>query len=142
MIVLYILLGAVGGAAVGFLVRQSMAGKKIGSAEARAEKILEEAHRKEKDLLLDAKSRSLEIIDQAKKQEQEFRSQIVRFEERIDRREKELDQKTNVVEKQKADLETKGEQIKQIQEEIKDKRLGRKAIKSNHPPAKPGALSL
>jgi ribonuclease Y len=122
MIVLYILLGAVGGAAVGFLVRQSMAGKKIGSAEARAEKILEEAHRKEKDLLLDAKSRSLEIIDQAKKQEQEFRSQIVRFEERIDRREKELDQKTNVVEKQKADLETKGEQIKQIQEEIKELR--------------------
>jgi ribonuclease Y len=92
--------------------------KKVGSAEARAEKILDEAKTREKELLLEAKTRSLEIIDQAKKQESEFRGQIVRFEERIDRKEKELDQKSNVLDKQKTDLESKTEQVKQIQEEI------------------------
>ncbi len=84
MLFVYLIAGLVLGVAVGYFIRQSLAGKKIGSAEARAEKILEEAKAKEKELLLDAKGRSLEIIDQAKKQESEFRAQIVRFEERID----------------------------------------------------------
>jgi ribonuclease Y len=118
------IIGAVVGAAigifVGYLIRQSLVTKKIGGAEARAEKILEEAKVRERELLLEAKTRSLEIIDQAKKQESEFRGQIVRFEERIDRKEKELDQKSASLDKQKIDLESKAEQIKQIQEEIKE----------------------
>ena len=89
-----VVLGAIVGLGAGYFIRQSLVAKKVGSAEARAEKILDEAKTREKELLLEAKTRSLEIIDQAKKQESEFRSQIVRFEERIDRKEKELDQTT------------------------------------------------
>ncbi len=122
LVLIYLLAGGVFGVGIGYAVRQSMAGKKIGSAEARAEKIVEEAKAKEKELLLEAKTRSLEIIEQAKKQEAEFRGQIVRFEERIDRKEKELDQKSNVLDKQKQTLEEKGEEIKKIQEEIKELR--------------------
>ncbi|MBI5530652.1 MAG: ribonuclease Y [Candidatus Doudnabacteria bacterium] len=122
MIALYILIGVAAGLLVGYFVRQSLATKKIGSAESRAEKILEEAKTREKELLLEAKTRGMEIIDQAKKQEADFRNQIVRFEERIDRREKDLDQKSNALDRQKAELESKGEQIKQIQEEIKELR--------------------
>jgi len=120
-IVIAIVASAIGGG-IGYLIRNSIAGKKVGSAEARAEKILEDTKNKEKEILLDAKSRSLEIVEQAKKQESEFRTQIVRFEERIDRKEKELENKAAVQDKQKADLETKGEQIKLIQEEIKEMR--------------------
>ncbi len=122
MIAIYILAGLAVGLGLGYWYRETLAGKKIGSAESRAQRILDEAKSKEKEILLEAKSRSLEIVDQAKKQEQEFRSQIVRFEERIDRREKELDHKSGQVERQKADLEAKTEQIKQIQEEIKELR--------------------
>jgi len=118
MIALYIILGLIAGGVVGYLIRQSMATKKVGTAEAKAEKILEDAKNKEKEILLEAKTRSLEIIDQAKRQESEFRSQIVRFEERIDRKEKELDQKSSQIDKQKQDLETKHAQIKEIQEEV------------------------
>ncbi|MCL5667287.1 MAG: ribonuclease Y [Patescibacteria group bacterium] len=123
MILLYILVGAVLGIGLGYLIRQNLASKKINSAESRAEKILEDAKSREKELLLEAKSRSLEIIDQAKKQESEFRAQIVRFEERIDRREKELDQKSAQMDRQKQDLETKTAQIKTIQEEIQQLRV-------------------
>lgn len=118
MIFVYLAVGVLVGVGVGYAVRKSVAGKKIDSAESRAERILDEAKSKEKEILLEAKTRSLEIIDQAKKQEADFRAQIVRFEERIDRREKELDIKSAQVDKQKQDLETKGQQIKQIQEEI------------------------
>ncbi len=120
MIIVYIVIGLAVGGFLGYLYRQSQAGKNIGSAEARAERIVEDAKNKEKELLLEAKTRSLEIIDQAKKQESDFRAQIVRFEERIDRKEKELEAKSNSLDKQKADLEQKGEQVKQAAEEIKE----------------------
>lgn len=116
--IIALLIGAAIGVGIGYLIRQSLVAKKVGGAEARAEKILEEAKVRERELLLEAKTRSLEIIDQAKKQESEFRGQIVRFEERIDRKEKELDNKTVLLDKQKADLEAKGQEIKSIQEEI------------------------
>jgi ribonuclease Y len=122
LMLIYLVVGAAVGIGIGYVIRNTLAGKKVGGAEARADKILEDAKNREKELLLEAKTRALEIIDQAKKQESEFRSQIVRFEERIDRREKELEQKSGAVDKQKLDLEQKGEQIKQIQEEIKELR--------------------
>src|SRR3989344_6472825 len=119
MIVLYILIGLAVGVAIGFLVRQQMAAKKVGGAEARAEKLLDEAKNKEKELLLEAKGKALEIIEQAKKQEQEFRQQMVRFEERVDRKEKELDTKSATLDKQKGELENKLLEAKNLQEEIK-----------------------
>ena len=122
MIAVYILVGLVAGLGLGFVIRQQLAAKRVGTAEARAEKILEEAKNKERELLLEAKSRSLEMIDQAKKQEAEFRGQIVRFEERIDRKEKELENKSQQLDRQKGDLEKRTEEIKQIQEEIKELR--------------------
>ena len=120
MIFVYILVGLVLGAAIGYLVRQSQATKKIGSAESKAERILEEAKSKEKEILLDAKSRSLEMADQVKKQESEFRAQVLRFDERMDRREKELDQKSGSLEAQKKDFEAKAESLKALQEEVKE----------------------
>jgi ribonucrease Y len=120
--IIYAIVAAAVGVGAGYYIRQSMATKKIGTAEGRAEKILEDAKSREKELLFEAKSRALEIVEQAKKQEAEFRSQIVRFEDRIDRKEKELDQKSGVLDRQKADIESKAEQIKQIQEEIKEVR--------------------
>lgn len=119
MIAIYILIGLAAGATLGYMIRQQTAVKSVGTAEARAEKLLEEAKNKEKEMLLEARAKSLEIIDQAKKQESEFRSQIVRFEERIDRKEKELDIKSAQLDKQKQDLEAKQQEVKDLQEEIK-----------------------
>lgn len=120
MIFIYIVAGMAIGGVVGYLIRQSLAGKKVGSAESKAERILEDAKNKEKEMLLDAKSRSIEIIEQAKKQEVDFRQQMVRFEERIDRKEKELDSKSGTLDKQKLELETKAQELKTLQEEVRE----------------------
>lgn len=119
---IYLIVAGLVGIAAGYFIRQSMASKKIGSAETRAEKILEDAKNKAKEALLEAKSKGLEITEQAKKAESEFRSQIVKFEERIDRREKELENRFQSVEKQKADLDAKREEIEISREEIKELR--------------------
>ncbi len=119
---LSVLVALVIGGVLGALLRHVLASKKVGTAEARAEKIVEEAKKKEKEVLLEAKTRALEITEQAKKAESDFRAQILRFEERIDRREKELDQKTTSLEKSREQLETGKAEVQKSQEEIKELR--------------------
>ncbi len=110
------------GLVAGYIMRQVITTKKIGNAESKAEKILEEAKTKSKELQLEAKAQALEITDQAKKAEADFRSQIVRFEERIDRREKELDIKTANLDSQKQLMEAREAGLVKSQEEIKELR--------------------
>lgn len=122
MEIIYAIVGLAVGLIVGYILRQQLVSKRVGNAEARAEKILDEARSKEKELLIEAKARALEITDSAKKAEQDFRAQIVRFEERIDRREKDLDVKTASLEKKQAEVEASKEAIAKQQEEIKELR--------------------
>lgn len=120
MILLYILIGLVVGALAGYVVRQQLATKRVSGAESRAEKILEEAKNREREILLEAKSKALEVTEQAKKSESDFRAQIVRFEERIDRREKELGQKEQELDGYKKQLEQKQLDIQKTFEEAKE----------------------
>lgn len=116
----YALLALVLGLAVGYLIRKAQVTKKIGNAEARAQSLLEEAKTKEKEVLLDAKAQALEIIDAAKKQEAEFRQQIIRFEQRTEKKEADLESKSNNLDLQRADLEKKKEEITKLQEEMRE----------------------
>ncbi len=122
MTIIYAIVGAVVGLGIGYFLRQQLVSKRVGTAEARAEKILEDAKNKEKEMLIEAKAQALEITDQAKKAESEFRAQIVRFEDRIDRREKELDIKSKNLEQKSSDLEAKIEALKKSEEEVKELR--------------------
>ncbi len=122
MTLIYAIAGLVVGALAGYIIRQVTASKKVGSAEARAQRILDEARNREKEIMLEAKAGALEITEQAKKTEQDFRNQIVRFEERIDRKEKDLENKAQTLEQKNQALEEKTESLKQSQEEIKELR--------------------
>lgn len=122
MAIIYGIVGALLGLALGYMLRQQLVSKRVGNAEARAEKILDDAKNKEKELLIEAKARALEITDSAKKAEQEFRSQIVRFEDRIDRREKELDEKSKLLEKKVQEIDSAKEEVQKSQEEVKELR--------------------
>jgi ribonuclease Y len=110
------------GLLAGFGIRQLLSANKVGSAESKAEKILEDAKNHSKELLIEAKTKALETTDQAKKAESEFRAQIVRFEERIDRKEKDLDSKALQIDKQKQDLEIKSQELATSREEVTELR--------------------
>ncbi len=120
MLFIYLIIGAVVGLVAGYFIRQNLASKKVSGAESRAEKILEDAKNKEKEILLEAKANAIEITDSAKKAEADFRAQIVRFEERIDRKEKDLDQKANHLDQKSNDLDKRAETLRATEEEIKE----------------------
>jgi ribonuclease Y len=89
------------------------------SAEETSRRILEIAQSKEKEILLEAKTKALEMTETVKKQENEFRSQIIRIEQRLEKKETDIEAKARDLDKAKENLEKQREDYKQQQEEIR-----------------------
>jgi ribonuclease Y len=89
------------------------------SAEETSRRILEIAQSKEKEILLEAKTRALDMTETVKKQENEFRAQIIRIEQRLEKKETDIEGKARDLDKAKENLEKQREDYKQQQEEIR-----------------------
>lgn len=124
--VIFILLGLILGIAAGFflgyLVRQAIAKKRLDTAEGQIEKMTEEAEKKSQDTILSAKKEAVEILESAKKQEKEREDQILRTEQRLEKRETVIDQKTEEIERGRKMLEQKAEEIRKIRQETEEAR--------------------
>ena len=112
------------GAAVGYFWLSIRAKQAEDSASQRAHRILQNAQAKEKEMLLEAKSKALEIAEASKKQENEFRSQIIRIEQRLEKKEndielrlKELDRSKEVLDQSREDLRLKQEEIRELKQQ-------------------------
>ncbi|HPI67218.1 MAG TPA: ribonuclease Y [bacterium] len=114
----YLLIGLLLGLSIGYLVRRALARRYAESAEARAEKIIEEAKVKYRDVLMDAKDKALKIIDEAKGEEQERRKEINELQRRLEKRESMFDQKLLEFEDKKQQLLDKAEKVEKIKQEI------------------------
>ncbi len=115
---LYFVLALVLGTGCGYFARQVMAKRKADSAEATADKMLTDAKLEVKEILLEAKSNAAKTLEEAKKDEKQRQDQIMRFEQRIERREKELDQKEVEIEEEKKTQLKKIEKIKAVESQI------------------------
>lgn len=118
--ILFAILGLVVGGAIGYLVRKAIISKKLANAESHAEKVLDEARQKEKELLLEAKTKAFEITEASKKTEEEFRSSMKRFEERLDRREAEIERESAALVASRTETDKKRVEITALQEEMKE----------------------
>ncbi|MFA7319132.1 MAG: ribonuclease Y [Parcubacteria group bacterium] len=115
-------LGLAIGSIAGYLTRQSIAKKQLHTAEGRATIILDDADKKTKELLIEAKNKAVTILEEAKKKEQERENQIMRMEERMEKREVILDEKMNEIDRGRAALENKAEEIRKIRKEVEEVR--------------------
>jgi ribonucrease Y len=122
-----VIAGLVVGAIIGYIIRMVSVNKKIGSAEQRVQKILEDAKAREKEIVIEAKTKALEMTEAAKREESEFRQQIIRIEQRLENKEQDIEQKSKHLENQrlevdrkKEDLEKKHEEIRKLQEEMRE----------------------
>ncbi|NTW26918.1 MAG: ribonuclease Y [Candidatus Moranbacteria bacterium] len=111
------------GGGVGYLTRQTIARKRLDTAEGKIEKMTEESEKKSQELVLNAKNKAVEILEEAKRKEKEREDQILRSEQRLEKREIAIDQKTEEVEKNRKVLEEKVEEVKKIRLEAEDARL-------------------
>lgn len=120
--------GAIIGVLIGYVIRKKSAEKRIGSAEAQARKLLEDAMRnaesKRKEMILEAKEQILTDKNDFDNEVKERRGELNRQEARLNTKEENLDRKAEAIEKKDEQLtrrikenEELGEKVKAIREE-------------------------
>ncbi|HCX28057.1 MAG TPA: ribonuclease Y [Candidatus Portnoybacteria bacterium] len=106
------------GSVIGYLARQSIAKKQVGSIEGKLEKMMEEAKHKSKEMLLQAQDKALRVLEEAKQEQKTREQQLSRMEDRVERQEKMMDQKSQDLDKQYAELADKANKVKEIKERL------------------------
>ncbi|HEX4835090.1 MAG TPA: ribonuclease Y [bacterium] len=124
----YLLAGVVGLAVflLGYLLRKFAGEAKIGSAEAAARRVLEEARvtaqreaeSKKKEALLEARDEAFRIKRDAEKDIREQRAEVQRLERRVIQREETLDRKIEALEKRDQILAQREQEVTKVKEEI------------------------
>ncbi|HCT64652.1 MAG TPA: ribonuclease Y [Lachnospiraceae bacterium] len=115
-------IGVVLGLILGFNYRKHIAEAKIGVAEGRAVKIVEEskkeAEAQKKEILLEAKEESLKSKNELEREVRERRNELQRTERRLVQKEETLDKKANSFEKKEEQLNKKVEDLEKQKEEV------------------------
>jgi len=119
IIVLVAIAALVIGLFAGKAYQSSRAKNMKDSAEETSRRILEVAQSKEKEILIEAKTKALEMTETVKKQENEFRSQIIRIEQRLEKKENDIENKLHDLDQSKANIEKQRDDYKQQQEEVR-----------------------
>lgn len=116
--VLYLILAA-GGFFIGFFAYQFLVKSKTNRAAEKAEKIINEAKTKEKDLLLKAQDKALKIIEESKREESTRRNDINQLQKRLEQRETAFSQKLLDLQDKQQKLYDKVNEVQEIKEKIK-----------------------
>lgn len=110
--------GVLGGAILGVGVWQATKGKKIAQSKEKAEKIIDDAHSKEKEILLSAKDEAMKMKEEIEQESRKKQKYVEDVERDLRKREYNLDQRIETVEKNKTDLEKKQTEINAIKETL------------------------
>lgn len=120
--VLFAFLGILLGLFIGYFLRKRTAEKKIGSAEALAQNILNDASRSaeanKKEVLMEAKDEIFRLRTEQERENKERRSEISRLEKRVTSKEESLDRKMQSLDKKEEQLHQRDLNIATVEQEI------------------------
>lgn len=128
MTALWIGLGLLIGAGVGFFISAQMSAKRAGSAQTRAREMLEVAERDSETVRakaqVEAKEEALRIRQEADRESKERNVEVQRKESRLAQREETLEQTANRLESKEQSLQEKETKVERVREEL-ETTLGR-----------------
>ena len=110
--------GIIVGSISGYFIRKKIAQTEANSVEAKMHATVEEAKNKEREILIKAKDKALDIIDEAKKDENSRRQESRTLQQRLEKRENLFDQKLLDLESKQTKLHDKAKQLEDIKTEI------------------------
>ncbi|MGH2492774.1 MAG: Rnase Y domain-containing protein, partial [Candidatus Limnocylindria bacterium] len=87
------LVGGLVGFAVALLLRRSLALGSETTARANSERLIAEARAKQKEIILEATDEAIKLAKTAETEIRERRSELQRYETRMDKKDEQLDQK-------------------------------------------------
>ena len=118
------LVGGLVGFGIALFLRRSFALSSETAARANGDRLLAEARAKQKEIILEAKDEALKVAKTAEVENRERRSELQRYETRLDKKDEQLDQKIAQVDERdrrlglkEKDLDEEREKIAALQEE-------------------------
>ena len=114
------LVGVFCGVLFGAILQQRITQRRVAASERTAARILGEAERKQKELLLEAKEESLRFRQQAEAELKDRRRDLQRLERRITQKEETLDRKLEGLEQRNRNLQTKETRLEQARAELQE----------------------
>jgi len=118
------LVGGLVGFVVALLLRRSLALGSETTARANSERLVAEARAKQKEIILEAKDEAIKLAKTAETENRERRSELQRYETRLDKKDEQLDQKLAAVDQRERrlvekelELEADREKVVQLQSE-------------------------
>lgn len=108
----------IAGAVLGYYTRQTIAKKQAGTIEAKLNKLVSDAKSEAKETLLKAKEKATKVLEEVKEHERERQRQLSRIENRLFRKERDMEHRGDELEKKYADLRTKVGKVKKIKEQL------------------------
>jgi ribonuclease Y len=108
------------GSILGYLARQSVAKKKIGSIEERLHKKISQAQNEAELILKEAQKKAAITIEEALKEESKRRRELLETERLLLKREQVLDERVSDLENREKEFKSKVEQLKKIKQDLED----------------------
>ena len=106
------------GSILGYYTRQTIAKKQAGTIEAKLNKLVSQAKEEAKETLLRAKEKVNKISEEVKTDERERQKQLGRLEERLIKKEQNIEQKDNQLEADYVNFKIKVQKVKKIKENL------------------------
>jgi ribonuclease Y len=106
------------GVLVGYFARQLIANQQIRSAKKEAQKLLDDAATKHKEVVLEAKEEAARLRSTAETESKEHRLELQRLENRLTQKEQTLERKSEFVERRERELNLKEKDIEGIKGEL------------------------
>src|SRR2546422_940046 len=117
-----IFLGLVGavfmGAVGGYYAQTRLSQSRVATAERGAAKILSEADRRQKELLLEAKEEAIRVRQQAESELRDRRKEIQRSEQRLNQKEENLDRKLESLEQRQRNLQNRERDLEEARSSL------------------------
>ena len=106
----------------GYMIRKMTSEAKLGSAEAEAKRIVEDAVREgetqKKEMLFNAKEEAIQIKETHEAENRERRSELQKMENRLMKKEENLDRKNASLDKSREKLDRRGKELDQKQKKL------------------------
>ena len=107
-------MGAVGG----YYAQTRLSQSRVATAERSAAKILSEADRRQKELLLEAKEEAIRVRQQAESELRDRRKEIQRSEQRLNQKEENLDRKLESLEQRQRNLQNRERDLEEARSSL------------------------
>ena len=112
--VVLLFVGGIGG----YFLRQAIMQQRKNSIEAKLKKLVEDSRQEAKQILIDAKTKSVSILEEAKEEEREREAGLRKNEERLEKREVSFEKQMTDFESRRLELNERVEKVKIIKEDL------------------------